>query len=105
MAPRSDHTTNRKTGTPSRATSRKRTDEKRRPAPAASTSRRRGAEKTEAVKPKTAAAKAPAKKRLPKNARIERPEIEGVDPCRCRRPRTGGRRHDRLAAALLQRRA
>src|SRR4051812_46921348 len=80
MGPRSDHTTNRKTGTPSRATSRKRTDEKRRPAPAASTSRRRGAEKTEAVKPKTAAAKAPAKKRLPKNARIERPEIEGVDP-------------------------
>src|SRR4051794_39477180 len=80
MPSRSDHTTNRKTGTPTRATSRKRTDEKRRPAPAASTSRRRGAEKAEAVKPKTAATKAPAKKRLPKNARIERPEIEGVDP-------------------------
>src|SRR2546421_3446071 len=77
--PRSDHTTNRKTGTPTRATSRKRTDEKRRPAPAASTSRRRGADQTEAVK-KTAPAKAPAKKRIPKNARIERPEIEGVDP-------------------------
>src|SRR3982750_2190077 len=82
MAPRSDHTTNRKTGTPTRATARKRTDEKRRPSPAASTSRRRGAEKTEAVKkPKAvAAAKAPAKKRMPKNPRIERPEIEGVDP-------------------------
>jgi RNA polymerase primary sigma factor len=82
MAPRSDHTTNRKSGTTTRATSRKRTDEKRRPAPAASTSRRRGADQTEAVKkPKASApAKAPAKKRLPKNARIERPEIEGVDP-------------------------
>src|SRR4051812_11532692 len=76
--PRSDHTTKSKTGTSTRASSRTRTDEKRRPAPAASTSRRRGAEKTEAVK--AAAAKAPAKKRLPKNARIERPEIEGVDP-------------------------
>src|SRR5437764_1079809 len=82
MAPRSDHTTNRKSGTTTRATSRTRTDEKRRPAPAASTSRRRGADQTEAVKkPKASpSAKAPAKKRLPKNARIERPEIEGVDP-------------------------
>jgi RNA polymerase primary sigma factor len=79
MTQRSDHTTNRKTGTSSRAT-RNRADEKRRPAPAASTSRRRGAEKTEAVKGKAAAAKAPAKKRIPKNARVERPEIEGVDP-------------------------
>jgi RNA polymerase primary sigma factor len=77
MASRSDHTTNRKSGSSSRA--RSRTDEKRRPAPAASTSRRRGAEKTEAVKPKTAPAKAPAKKRIPKNARTDRPEIEGVD--------------------------
>src|SRR3954465_12926911 len=82
MASRSDHTTNRKTGTTTRASTHKRTDEKRRPAPAASTSRRRGAEQTEAVKKPQAApsAKAPAKKRLPKNARIERPEIEGVDP-------------------------
>src|SRR6478672_354379 len=77
MAPRSDHTTNRKTGTTTRAASRKRTDEKRRPSPAASTSRRRGAEKTEAVKAKaTPAAKAPAKKRLPKNANLDRPELE-----------------------------
>jgi len=79
MTPRSEHTTNRKSGTTSRATH-SRADEKRRPAPAASTSRRRGAEKTEAVKGKTAAAKAPAKKRIPKNAKIERPELEGVDP-------------------------
>jgi RNA polymerase primary sigma factor len=79
MPPRSDHTTNRKTGTSSRA-AHTRADEKRRPAPAASTSRRRGAEKTEAVKPNATAAKAPAKKRMPKNAKIERPELEGVDP-------------------------
>jgi RNA polymerase primary sigma factor len=78
MASRSDHTTNRKTGTSSRA-ARSRPDEKRRPAPAASTSRRRGAEKTEAVKPNAAAAKAPAKKRIPKNAKVDRPELEGVD--------------------------
>jgi len=79
MTPRSEHTTNRKSGTSSRAT-RSRADEKRRPAPAASTSRRRGAEKTEAVKANKAPAKAPAKKRIPKNAKIERPELEGVDP-------------------------
>jgi RNA polymerase primary sigma factor len=88
MPSRSDHTTKR-TGTPARAT-RAHTDEKRRPAPAASTTRRRGAEKTEAAtkKAQTKAAgsktaaekKAPAKKRLPKNAKIVRPELEGVDP-------------------------
>jgi RNA polymerase primary sigma factor len=94
MAPRSEHTTNRKTATKAHAT-RARADEKRRPAPAASTTRRRGAEKTEAaVKPKAAkpatkaaatrakaekpAAKAPAKKRMPKNAKIERPELEAA---------------------------
>jgi RNA polymerase primary sigma factor len=103
MASRSEHTTNRKTGTNAHASSssRARVDEKRRPAPAASTTRRRGAEKAEAaaaskpkktVKPaaekgkaaaaktaapaKAAAAKAPAKKRMPKNAQIERPELE-----------------------------
>jgi RNA polymerase primary sigma factor len=102
MASRSEHTTNRKTGTKAHA-SRARTDEKRRPAPAASTTRRRGAEKTEAVakqavkKADTAAkapaktdaaaakaalakdaspSKAPAKKRMPKNAKIVRPELE-----------------------------
>jgi RNA polymerase primary sigma factor len=92
MASRSEHTTNRKTGTSTHAT-RARADEKRRPAPAASTTRRRGAEKTEAaakpakaVKPAGKAAatqakaaaptKAPAKKRMPKNAKIERPELE-----------------------------
>jgi RNA polymerase primary sigma factor len=75
---RSEHTTNRN-GTSARA-SRARTDEKRRPAPAASTTRRRGAEKTEAAKQKSAPKKAPAKKRMPKNAKIERPELEGVDP-------------------------
>src|SRR3954451_8321998 len=80
--PRSEHTTNRN-GTSARAT-RARTDEKRRPAPAASTTRRRGAEKTEAATKKTKAAatktaatkKAPAKKRLPKNAGLDRPELE-----------------------------
>jgi RNA polymerase primary sigma factor len=76
--PRSEHTTNRN-GTSARAT-RARTDEKRRPAPAASTTRRRGAEKTEAAQQKSAPKKAPAKKRMPKNAKIERPELEGVDP-------------------------
>src|SRR3954464_7824582 len=81
--PRSEHTTNRN-GTSARASTHARTDEKRRPAPAASTTRRRGAEKAEAVKKQTKAAatktatakKAPAKKRLPKNAAIDRPELE-----------------------------
>lgn len=72
---RSEITTNRN-GTPARATRARATDEKRRPAPAASTARRRGAEKTEAAAPKTAQKKAPAKKRMPKNAAIERPELE-----------------------------
>ena len=63
MPPRSDHTTNRKTGTSSRA-ARPRTDEKRRPAPAASTSRRRGADQTEAVKPVAKAYVAYAPERL-----------------------------------------
>jgi RNA polymerase primary sigma factor len=77
--PRSEHTTNRN-GTTARA-NRARTDEKRRPAPAASTTRRRGAEQTEAAtKQKAAPTKAPAKKRMPKNAKIDRPELEGVDP-------------------------
>jgi predicted Zn-dependent protease len=95
MASRSEHTTNRNTGTKAHASSRARADEKRRPAPTASTTRRRGAEKAEAsAKPKKAvkpaapkaaatpakaekpAAKAPAKKRMPKNAAIDRPELE-----------------------------
>jgi RNA polymerase primary sigma factor len=76
--PRSEHTTKRN-GTPARAT-RTRSDEKRRPAPAASTTRRRGAEQTEAAQTKVAPKKAPAKKRMPKNAKIDRPELEGVDP-------------------------
>src|SRR4051794_40082519 len=88
MPSRSDHTTKR-TATPARATRAHTADEKRRPAPAASTTRRRGAEKTEAATKKaqtkaaaskTAEKKAPAKKRLPKNAKIDRPELEGVDP-------------------------
>jgi len=77
--PRSEHTTKRN-GTPARATRARTTEEKRRPAPAASTTRRRGAEKTEAAQAKAAPKKAPAKKRMPKNAKIERPELEGVDP-------------------------
>jgi RNA polymerase primary sigma factor len=72
---RSEITTNRN-GTPARANRARTTEEKRRPAPAASTARRRGAEKTEAAAPKTAQKKAPAKKRMPKNAAIERPELE-----------------------------
>jgi RNA polymerase primary sigma factor len=82
---RSEHTTKRN-ATPARAT-RAHTDEKRRPAPAASTTRRRGAEQTEVAKPKATKAtkaatkaaepkKAPAKKRMPKNAKIERPELD-----------------------------
>jgi DNA-directed RNA polymerase sigma subunit (sigma70/sigma32) len=79
---RSEHTTKRN-ATPARAT-RAHTDEKRRPAPAASTTRRRGAEQTEVVAKPTAAKatkaaapkKAPAKKRMPKNAKIERPELD-----------------------------
>jgi RNA polymerase primary sigma factor len=94
MASRSEHTTNRKTGTNAHASSRARADEKRRPAPAASTNLRRGAEKAEAAaKPKAVkpaakaatpakahkpAAKTPAKKRMPKGAKIERPELEAA---------------------------